>query len=42
MIMKQMGLAEKKKEMNMQRVMHDALHYFEKNGYEPCSVSKDA
>lgn len=40
MIMKQMGLAEKKKEMNMQRVMHDALHYFEKNGYYNTSIDK--
>ena len=38
--MKQMGLAEKKKEMNMQRVMHDALHYFEKNGYYNTSIDK--
>lgn len=38
--MKEMGLAEKKKEMNMQRVMHDALHYFEKNGYYNTSIDK--
>ncbi len=38
--MKKVSLAKKKKERNMETVMHDALHYFEKNGYDNTPVEK--
>lgn len=38
--MKKEGLAQKKKEKNMQLIMHDALHYFEKNGYDNTTVEQ--
>lgn len=38
--MKKESLAQRKKERNMETVMHDALHYFEKNGYDNTPVEK--
>lgn len=38
--MKEKSLAQKKKERNMKIVLHDALHYFEKNGYDNTTVEQ--
>ena len=36
--MKELSLAEKKKAMSMDRIVHDSLHYFEENGYYNTSI----
>ena len=38
--MKKDGLSQKKKEKNMNIIMHDALHYFEKNGYDNTTIEQ--
>lgn len=37
---KKQTLAEKKKTRNMEIIMHDALHYFEKNGYDNTTIDQ--
>ena len=38
--MKELSLTEKKKAMSMDKIVHDSLHYFEKNGYYNTSIDK--
>ena len=38
--MKKDGLSQKKKEKSMNIIMHDALHYFERNGYDNTTVEQ--